>query len=83
VTRSPGFFLFMRSTIARSCTVAGSLPMDAIAFGPQVLNSVGTWSSPKHLMMYAVFRVCPLLRMPRSSSLPRTNVSASSMINVG
>jgi hypothetical protein len=38
---------------------------------------------PEVRMTKALLRLWPLFRMPRSSSLPRRNVSASSMSNVG
>ena len=71
------------SWIDRLYNVGGIFPILAIAFGAHVLNCFGSWSSPTVRRINAFRRLCPLLRMPRSSSFSARKVSASSMINVG
>lgn len=71
------------TTMLRSCTVSGNLPMPASSFGHQVENGRGSLSSPSHLTTNAVAAVKPEFRTPRISSLSRKKLSASSTNSVG
>jgi hypothetical protein len=57
--------------------------MHATAFGAQVENTRGSFPSPSARTTYAVSRVCPAFRIPRSSSAIFRNESASSIRRVG
>jgi hypothetical protein len=69
----------------RSSSVSASFLMVAIALGAQVENRRGLCSpfTSTLRMIWAATLVWPESRMPRSSSLFFTNVSASSMRSVG
>ena len=71
--------------IARSSSVPARAPMQAIAFGAHVENRCDLCSPPisTFRMTQAAVFVCPLLRIPRASSLDLMNVSASSMTSAG
>ena len=56
VTRSSGRLRLSGTRTERSDSVAGSLPIIPITFGPQVLNSFGSSSSPATRSTYAAVR---------------------------
>src|SRR5215469_18889435 len=67
----------------RSARVPAKEPISAMDFGHQTLKRSGSRVTGLQRITYAWSRVCPEFRIPRSSSLPSTKVSASSRSRVG
>ena len=65
--------------IERLCHVGGSLPIMAIAFGPQVQNCFGSKLSPTFLITNEPPRSCPQFRISTELVMSRAKVSASSI----